>query len=86
MKFYKLPNFGITTNGICGNDLENKDALSIINLKEIVYVSDLLEYNLPFSGDFVGKYAFIKMSTGENIYIHPPAHVKLVKVLEKHMF
>lgn len=68
--FFKLHFFKKSDNGICANDFKYKQKhIETINLKMILSLSDLLIFEKPLSGDYVGNYALLTMSNNDKYYI-----------------
>lgn len=55
--------------GVCASDLKEGESQEMINLEFVLSVSDLLEFKLPLSGDFVCNYGIITMSNNDKYYI-----------------
>lgn len=66
---HELHYFHKSKKGICGDDFNNKEQSDLINLSFILSLSELLRFELPFSGKFVGEYAVVTMSNNEKYYI-----------------
>ena len=69
--------------GICANDLNNENQVEFINLKFLLSISDLLEFHLPFSGDFKGNYAKVTMSNDDAYYINENSFAELSDAISK---
>lgn len=58
-------------NSITARELEITDMCSgYISINHIIFVSDLLDYILPISGNLVAKYGYIVMVTGNKIFLN----------------
>src|SRR5690606_18753900 len=68
--FFRLHFFKKSNNGICADDFKNKTEIDTINLKMILSLSELLKFETPLSGRYVGKYAMLTMSNNDKYYIH----------------
>jgi len=80
---YKLLFFSKSQNGICADDLKNKNQVESINLSLLLSLSDLLEFRKPFSGDFVGNYAKVTMSNDDAYYIDANSFAELSAAVSK---
>lgn len=74
VKYFKL-------NNVCGADFENKEAEMIINPCHIIYIEDLKNFELPFSGKKIGKYSSIFLSGGLVLFIKENSYNELIKTL-----
>ena len=79
--FYKLQFFRKSKGGICANDFKNSKQIERINLDFILSLTDIQKFNMPLSGDFVGKYASITMSNDDTFFIDEESFKDLSKYL-----
>ena len=78
--FYKLHYFK-KAESICASDLKEEEKMEMINISLISSISDLLNFNFPFSGEFKGKYALITMNNGDLFYINEKPYLFLLDYL-----
>ena len=74
---FKLQFFQKSQNGICAKDLQNNQQAENINLKFLLSLSDLLRFETPFTGCFVGNYAVVTMSNNDRYFIDEKAFYDL---------
>jgi hypothetical protein len=67
--------------GICGSDFRNHEFTEKINPVYILSVSSLLRFELPFSEDFVGRYAKLTMSNNDYYFIKEKSYNDLISIL-----
>jgi hypothetical protein len=78
--FHKIHYFKKSDN-ICAEDLKEKEKIEIINISLISSISDLLDFKLPFSGKFIGKYALITMNNGDKFYVNEKPYLFMMELL-----
>lgn len=68
------------SDSISANDLNlGSHEMDIINLNLISSISSIIDFNMPLSGNFVGKYAIVTMNNKDKYFIKPSAHEDLCK-------
>lgn len=82
MKLFKLKYFQIG-NSLCGSDFENIDSVENINLEHIISFSELKKFTLPFSDNYVGDYALLRLSNNQQYFIKEPVFHELSEVLSE---
>lgn len=80
---YKLSYLRKSESGLCGDDFKRPERSDMINLNLLISLSDLQDFELPFSGKFVGKYAIVTMSNNDCYYINEQSYLDFLKVLRK---
>lgn len=77
---HKLEYFKSGT-GLCADDFNNKKESININIKYLLSYTNIKDFNLPLSGKYVGKYAFVKMKNNDIYYINEESYNKLNKFI-----
>lgn len=81
--FYKLHYFQKSKEGICADDFKNEEKTYTINLKMVLSLSDLIEFETPFTRRYVGDYALLTMANDDKYYINERSFQNLTEVLGK---
>jgi hypothetical protein len=61
---------------------KNKVKSSYISVSSIIELSEVEAFNLPFSGGFVGDYAYVELTNGTTFFIKTDERNRLVKELK----
>lgn len=79
IKYFKKSN-----NGICGSDFHNIQECVDINSNYILSISDLKEFSLPLSKEYVSKYSILIMSNNDKYFIKEESYNNLINDLGKY--
>ncbi len=79
--FHKI-NYFTKGNGMCGNDMDN-NYTDTINISLISSLSELNRFNLPFSNEYKGNYAVLKMNNKDIYYLTENSFLEISAILTK---
>lgn len=77
VKFINIKVFQ-TGKSICNNDFENKEFIHKINIESISAISELLQFELPFSGKHTYLYGYIRMNNGDQYFLKEGSYRELL--------
>lgn len=63
---------------LCGTDFENASQQIYLNIGNIISISSLIKFRLPFSGTERGSYGVITMINGDRFCMKEKDYVKFI--------